>query len=280
MPRIKNEDHLAKDVNVALLDEFTRIAARAAAAILAIAAPAATRRDKTDSSPVTAADVASEAVILDGLRRLLPGVPTVSEEAGPERPRPQPSEPFLLVDPLDGTRDFLAGLPEYTVNIALVSEGRPVAGVVAAPALGLAWRGIAGVGANRVALAPGGPAGAPTPIHTRAWPSSTPRVLVSRSHLDAATVAYMEHLPQAERIACGSSLKFCRLAEGAADLYPRLAPTSEWDLAAGNAVLTAAGGVVTRPDGAPLSYDGGAGGSILVPSFVAWGDRTAAAKVR
>jgi 3'(2'), 5'-bisphosphate nucleotidase len=271
---------VARDTDVALLDEFTRIAARAAAAILAVAAPAATRRDKADSSPVTVADEASEAVILDGLRQLLPGVPIVSEEAGPERPRPQPGERFLLVDPLDGTREFLGGLPEYTVNIALVSEGRPVVGVVAAPALGLAWRGIVGVGAERVALAPGTPAGECVSIHTRAWPSGTPRILMSRSHLDAATAAYVERLPQAERVACGSSLKFCRLAEGAADLYPRLAPTSEWDLAAGHAVLAAAGGVVTRPDGAPLDYGGDAGDRILVPAFLAWGDRAAAAKAR
>lgn len=271
---------MATDADDALLDEFTRIAARAAAAILAVSAPAATRRDKADSSPVTIADEASEAVILDGLRQLLPGVPIVSEEAGPERVRPRAGEPFLLVDPLDGTREFLAGLPEYTVNIALVSEGRPVAGVVAAPALGLAWRGIVGIGAERGTLASDGSGGERVSIHTRAWPSGTPRILVSRSHLDAATAAYVERLPQAERIACGSSLKFCRLAEGAADLYPRFAPTSEWDLAAGHAVLSAAGGVATQPEGAPLSYrGGGAGDSIRVPGFIAWGDRVAAAKV-
>lgn len=259
-----------------LLDGLTMIASHAAAAILTIAPSALARRDKPDRSPVTAADEAAQAVILDGLGQLLPGVPVVSEEAAGQAEAAALGPRFILVDPLDGTRELLAGRDEFTVNIAIISGGRPVVGVVAAPARGLLWRGIVSAGAERLALMPGArpqAATARSAIHTRARPASGLVALVSRSHLDPATEAYLARLKPAERIGCGSALKFCRIAEGAADLYPRLAPTSEWDVAAGHAVLAAAGGDVTMPDGEPLCY--GQPG-FRIPAFIAWGKRDAA----
>jgi 3'(2'), 5'-bisphosphate nucleotidase len=244
-----------KTAIIELLDGLTLIAARAAAAILAVPRDNLNQRAKADSSPVTAADEAAERVIRDGLTALRPDIPIVSEEATGNRVVDNLGRRFFLVDPLDGTREFLAGLHEFTVNIALIDEDTPVLGVVAAPARGLVWRGQVlsdqvGHGAERLTLA----GGERTPIRTRVPPGSGARVLVSRSHLDAATDAYVDRLSQPERIACGSSLKFCRVAEGAADFYPRLGPTSEWDIAAGHAVLIAAGGQMCRPDGSALRY--------------------------
>jgi 3'(2'), 5'-bisphosphate nucleotidase len=259
-----------------LLDGLTLIASHAAAAILAVPRGDLNQRNKADSSPVTAADETSEAVILDGLARLLPGVAVVSEEAAGSRPVGASAGSFLVVDPLDGTREFLAGLDEYVVNIALMENGAPIAGVVAAPARGLIWRGYIGGGGERLALPPGAAlsrAGDRVAIRTRARPKSGARVVVSRSHLDPATDAYVERLTRPERIVCGSALKFCLLAEGSADIYPRLAPTSEWDIAAGHAVLVAAGGNVRKPDGGVLRYgQGHARGDYLIPAFIAAGD--------
>jgi 3'(2'), 5'-bisphosphate nucleotidase len=255
-----------------LLDGVTLIASRAAAAILAVPTPAATRRDKPDRSPVTMADEASEAIILDELARLLPGVPIVSEEAAGRNAPAMLGERFLLVDPLDGTRELLAGEREYTVNVALVRNGVPVLGVIAAPALGQVWRGSVGHGAERLRLAPGAGVAAAserTAIRTRVRPARGLIAVVSRFHREAATDAYLDRLPDVERVVCGSSIKFCRLAEGAVDIYPRLSSISEWDIAAGHAVLTAAGGAATTPGGKPLSY-GRAG--FLVPGFIAVGD--------
>jgi len=258
------------------LDGLTLIASQAAAAILAVPRPALNKRDKADTSPLTAADEASEAVILEGLGRLLPGVPVISEETTAGRAVVPSAGRCLVVDPLDGTREFLAGLDEYVVNIALIEDGVPSAGVVAAPARGLIWRGRAGHGAERLALATGATsaaASARVPIRTRACPTSGARVLVSRSHLDPGTEAYVDRLAQPERMACGSALKFCLLAEGAADIYPRLGPTSEWDVAAGHAVLLAAGGNVCHPGGEPLRYGAA---NHLISGFIAVGDRNAA----
>jgi 3'(2'), 5'-bisphosphate nucleotidase len=255
-----------------LLGELTRIAAQAAAAILAMPRPALNQRVKADHSPVTNADTASEAIVLAGLARLLPGVPVVSEEATGHRPNPNLGSRFLIVDPLDGTREFIAGIDEFTVNIALIEDGAPAAGVIAAPARGLIWRGWRGRGAERLALRPDASLDGTRrgePIRTVAQPASATRVLVSRSHLDAATDAYVDHLPHPQRIPCGSALKFGLLAEGSADLYPRLAPTSEWDVAAGHAVLFAAGGDVRKPDGTALRYGRG---DFLVPAFIAYGN--------
>ena len=257
-----------------LLDGLTLIASRAAAAILAVPRLDLNQRNKPDASPVTAADNASETVILAGLARLLPGVPVVSEESTGNRPFEGLGQRFVIVDPLDGTREFLANLDEFTVNIAVVENETPIAGVVAAPARGLIWRGYVGHGAERLALAPGAAPNATrerVAVRTRARPTSGARVLISRSHLDAATDAYVDRLPSPERIACGSALKFCLLAEGSADLYPRLAPTSEWDIAAGHAVLVAAGGELRKPDGGALRYGQG---DFRVPGFIATGDAT------
>jgi 3'(2'), 5'-bisphosphate nucleotidase len=262
-----------------LLDGLTLIVSRAAAAILAMPRTNLDPREKPDRSPVTSADLSSEAVILEGLARLLPGVAVLSEEATGTRPILPSGGRLFIVDPLDGTREFLAGLDEFVVNIALMEDGAPIAGVVAAPARGLIWRGQVGQGAERLALSPGASleaVGERVPIRTRARPASGARVLISRSHLDPATDAYVDRLTRPEKIACGSALKFCQLADGTADIYPRLAPTSEWDIAAGHAVLLAAGGDVRKPDGSVLRYgDGYAEGKYLVPAFIASGDRAA-----
>jgi len=240
-----------------LLDGLTLIASQAAAAILAVPRPNLQQREKADTSPVTAADHASEAVILDGLKRLLPGVPVVSEEMTGNRTVEGLGQSFFLVDPLDGTREFLAGLDEYAVCIALLEGGRPAFGVLAAPARGLIWRGHVGHGAERLKLTPGSAPDAAserTAVHARACPQSGARVLVSRSHLDAATDAYVDRLKDPVKVSCGSAVKFGLLAEGSADLYPRLGPMSEWDVAAGHAVLAAAGGAMRKTDGSELQY--------------------------
>jgi 3'(2'), 5'-bisphosphate nucleotidase len=228
---------------------------------------------------VTAADHAAETVILAGLSRVLPGVSVVSEEAAGRTPPLSLPDSFVLVDPLDGTRELVAGRDEFTVNIAIVSGGRPVLGLVSAPALGLLWRGIEGRGAERLRLPAGAPADAAherAVVRTRPCPPWGLIVALSRSHLDAATEALLAKLPCAERRACGSAVKFCQVAEGSADLYPRLSPTCEWDVAAGHAVLAAAGGLVTKPDGSMLGY-GRISDNFRVPAFLAWGDPSAAA---
>jgi 3'(2'), 5'-bisphosphate nucleotidase len=224
-------------------------------------------RTKADGSPVTAADETAEAIICAGLQRLAPGVPIVSEEqASREKPKAIEQGSYFLVDPLDGTREFIAGRDEYTINIALMTDRTPVLGIICAPALGDFWWGVVGSGAHRLSptLSPGGPA----PIRTRPRPPDEPVIVVSRSHLDARTRAYVEDFPRAKLVQSGSSIKFCRLAEGAADLYPRLAPTHDWDIAAGHAILKAAGGEATAPDGTPLRYGTP---ELLIPAFVATG---------
>jgi 3'(2'), 5'-bisphosphate nucleotidase len=250
-----------------MIDALTDIAARASKAILDVAGSADIRR-KGDGSPVTAADEASEAVICAGLKQLAPSVPIVSEEQA-ERPRTDGSGSYFLVDPLDGTKEFIAGRDEYTVNIAVVTDGVPLLGIVAAPAAGAVWRGIVGRGAERLPIGRG--TIAPRAIHTRPRPGHELLIMISRSHLEERTKVYIGQFPQARLVKCGSSVKFCRLAEGTADLYARLAPTHDWDIAAGHALLAAAGGKVTAPDGAPLAYGSA---ELLVPAFLAWGDRT------
>jgi len=229
-------------------------------------------RIKADGSPVTTADEAAEAVIRDGLAHLAPALPVISEEQA-EREKPAiPSASFILVDPLDGTKEYIAGRDDFTINIAVVSDGAPILGVITAPALGLIWRGTVGRGAERLEFS-SRKTSPPQAIRTRPRAAGDLLVMVSRSHLDARTEAYLGGLPRARRIPCGSSLKFCRLAEGAADLYPRLGPTRDWDVAAGHAILAAAGGSVVAPEGTSLIYGGPA---LLIPAFVAWGDPGAA----
>ncbi len=250
----------------ALMDELTRISQRAAETIIRSGGPHGVRI-KADGSPVTAADEAAEAVIRDGLARLDPALPIISEEQAPHDRPCVGSSTYFLVDPLDGTREFIAGRDEYTVNIALVSEGAPILGIITAPALGLIWRGIVGRGAERIAAAT--ESSRPQAIRTRPRPAGEFIAVVSRSHLEARTQAFLDDFPQAKRVASGSAIKFCRLAEGVADLYPRLAPTRDWDVAAGHAIVTAAGGRVVAPDGTSLAYGTA---DLIIPGFLAWGD--------
>jgi len=263
-----------------LAEALTGIAIEASAAILQVDFRKAGVRRKADNSAVTLADEAGQSVILDGLTRLVPGTPVVSEEALHDWQGREPPAEFLLVDPLDGTVEFIAGRLEYTVNIALVRNGNPVVGVVAAPALGLIWRGATDSGAERLRFSAGGKAGRryrATPIHTRPWPDDERVAAVSRSHFDAVSASFLQRVAPVKEVAFGSALKFARLAEGAIDIYPRLAPTSEWDVAAGHAVVVAAGGVVVAPDGGPLRYGRWHVG-FRVEGFTVWGDAAAARK--
>ena len=260
-----------------LLDELSSVVSTAGQAILAARSGPLRPRAKSDQSPVCIADEAAEAVILDGLARLLPGVCVVSEEAAACSPPGSLPSTFVLVDPLDGTRDFLAGRDEFTVNVAIVERGRATLGIVGAPGRGTLWRGIEGQGAERLQLDPGMPArGARerVPIRVRPCPPSGLVVAVSRSHLDGQTERFVARLPVLARLVCGSAIKFCELAQGTADCYPRLSPTCEWDVAAGHAVLAAAGGLLVTPDRQALHY-GHAERSFRVNAFVAWGDPAA-----
>jgi 3'(2'), 5'-bisphosphate nucleotidase len=238
-------------MNNDLLAAFSRIAESAGEEILRHYHAGTTARLKSDSTPVTAADEAAEAIILPALAGVLPGVPCVAEEACARGGLPsiEGSGRFILVDPLDGTREFLAGNGEFTVNIALIEDRRPVYGVVHLPALGTTYAG--GPAGATLAVA-----GEPRQsIMARAKPADGIIVLASRSHNVGDTLdRYLEGHQVAERIAAGSSLKFCRIAEGLADLYPRFGRTMEWDTAAGHAVLAAAGGTVVTHDGQPLLY--------------------------
>jgi 3'(2'), 5'-bisphosphate nucleotidase len=255
-----------------MLDELTLIASQAVAAISSIGASALKLRDKPDRSPVTAADEASEDVILKGLSRLFPGVPVVSEEAAALRTPTALGEQFFLVDPLDGTREFIAGETEYAVNIALIRNALPFVGIIAAPAMGIIWRGVVGQGAERMRLKPGAAVATATErsaIRTRPRPSKGLTAMTSRSHPEPATSAYLDRMADVQRVICGSSLKFSRIAEGAADVYPRLVSLSEWDVAAGHALVSAAGGIVTTIDGQALTYGHP---NFRLPPFVAWGE--------
>jgi 3'(2'), 5'-bisphosphate nucleotidase len=255
-----------------LLDALTEIVSRASAATLATCFSDVERRIKDDSSPVTAADEASEAVILEGLARLLPGVPVIAEESVARAPR-HIGASCVIVDPLDGTKEFLAGRDEFTVNVGIVTGGVPIAGIISAPAQGFVWRGVVGHGAERLRLAWGeGPERGyeRKAIHTRPAPAQL-AVATSRTHLDETTGGFISRLPVSKRYLCGSSVKFCHVAQGDADLYPRLSPTREWDIAAGCAILAAAGGIVTDPSGGQLHF-GCAETTFLVPGFIAWGD--------
>ena len=229
---------------------------------------------KADGSPVTVADAEAETIILAALAALLPGVSVVAEESAAREGAPAVSGPFILVDPLDGTRDFVAGRPEYTVNIALIVAGCPVLGVVYAPALSRLWLGDS-AGARCADIAPGGdPARAGwQPMAVRKAPATGLTALVSRSHATPETEAHLARWPVAQRLPSGSSLKFCLIGEGKGDLYPRFGPTMEWDTAAGDAVLRAAGGGVFSPEGGLMTY-GHAARGYRNGDFVALGDLT------
>jgi 3'(2'), 5'-bisphosphate nucleotidase len=260
----------------ALMTPLTQLVARAGAAILAVNRGTMAVDGKADGSPVTEADLAADRIIADGLARLAPDIPALSEERA-EAATPSYAGSFFLIDPLDGTKEFVGGREEFTVNIALLHDGVPLLGIVGAPALGLIWRGLVGLGAERVAVAPDLSIQSVTAIHTRTAPAAgAPWIAaVSRSHGDSRTEAFIAARPGAVRKQLGSAVKFCRIAEGSADIYPRLAPTCEWDVAAGHAVVVAAGGVVTDAHGAAIRF-GGACKGYIVPEFIAWGDPAAA----
>jgi 3'(2'), 5'-bisphosphate nucleotidase len=233
-----------------LLPEIVALADRAGAVILEHYHGDVAVRAKADASPVTAADEAAEAVILARLAELTPDIPAVAEETVAAGHAPEvDGGPFWLVDPLDGTKEFLSRNGEFTVNIALVQAREPVLGVVLAPARGQAWWGARGKGST-VRDAHGNA----HPIAARKAPPAGLVAIASRSHRDPETQAFLDQAGVAECISAGSSLKFCLVAEGKADLYPRFGRTMEWDTAAGHAVLAAAGGRVTTRDGAPFLY--------------------------
>ena len=221
--------------------------------IMAIYATDFTAKAKADLSPVTEADEAAEKTILAGLASLDPAVPVISEEAASAGRMPPISENFFLVDPLDGTKEFISRNGEFTVNIARVCNGIPVAGVVYAPALSRLFWGEVGRGAAQGHLTETEPVDW-KPIHVRDCPGNGATVVASRSHRDAATDEYLKTVNVKSLCSAGSSLKFCLVAAGEADLYPRFGRTMEWDTAAGHAVLLAAGGKVITTDGVPLTY--------------------------
>lgn len=245
------------------------LARHAGEAIMAIYATPFVARSKDDRSPVTDADDAAETIILAGLRKLTPGIPVVAEELAARGEAPDVGGgSFWLVDPLDGTREFIERNGEFTVNIALIENGRPVLGIVLAPAQEIAWLG-SPTGALRFDVA--NPAG--RPITARPLPRVAPMVLVSRNHREPAVDTWLKQLMAPETRTVGSSLKFCQIAEGHGDLYPRFASISEWDTAAGQAVLEAAGGAVMTWDasykeGAALHYGKA---NFRNPAFVARG---------
>ncbi|HZA67414.1 MAG TPA: 3'(2'),5'-bisphosphate nucleotidase CysQ, partial [Geminicoccaceae bacterium] len=233
-----------------LLPEIVALADRAGRVILEHYHSAVAVRAKADASPVTAADEAAEAVILARLAELTPDIPVVAEETVASGHVPDVDDrPFWLVDPLDGTKEFLSRNGEFTVNIALIEDRLPILGVVLAPARARAWWGARGKGAS----ARDGE-GNTRAIAVRQAPAGGLVAIASRSHRDAETQAFLDQAGVAECISAGSSLKFCLVAEGQADLYPRFGRTMEWDVAAGHAVLSAAGGRVTTKDGAPFLY--------------------------
>ena len=231
-----------------LIDDLA-IAARAAGeAILEVVRRGYDVESKQDTSPVTEADRAAELVILAALARAAPGVPVIAEEEVAAGRIPAHDDTYFLVDPLDGTKEFIRGGDDYTVNIGLIERGSPKLGVVFAPATKRLHGGCVGEGAW---LDEGQ---GRSPIATRPRGEATTAV-ASKSHLNQATIDYLEAaVGNCDYVSVGSSLKFCIVAEGKADIYPRAAPTSEWDTAAGHAVLLAAGGLVEGPDGEPLSY--------------------------
>jgi 3'(2'), 5'-bisphosphate nucleotidase len=260
----------------AIADIFAEIALEAAVAVMAVYAGDSRARRKVDGSPVCDADEAAEAIILKGLAMRLPHLPVLAEEAASRGEKMVAGRTFILVDPVDGTREFLSHNGEFTVNIGLIVDSAPRAGVVYAPAFGQLW--IGGATASTCEVAPG--AALPPPeqrraIHARPAPRQGLTALVSRSHADPATEAFLAKLTVKERRQAGSALKFCVVAEGHADVYPRFGQTMEWDTAAGDAVLRAAGGIVFGTAGRPLRY-GKTEAQFRNGPFVAWGDPKAA----
>jgi 3'(2'), 5'-bisphosphate nucleotidase len=248
-----------------LAKQLDLIAREAGDAIMAVyASGVADIQSKQDQSPVTEADLAAHRVLASHLTPLLPECPVVSEEDPESLAHRQPHGRFSLIDPLDGTKEFIACNGEFTVNIALIEDGRSVLGVVYAPAIDTLYWGGASLGAYRCM---GGQTVAIQVAASNA--ESVCRVVVSKSHLNETTQSLINRLGEVSLVQAGSSLKFCRVAEGAADIYPRLAPTCEWDTAAAQAVLEGAGGVVVDLQGKQLQYGKP---DVLNPSFIATRD--------
>lgn len=277
MPQDSRANLAPGDINLDRIAEiFAELAVEAGAAIMRFYGTDAHAKAKSDQSPVCDADLAAENVILKGLKAALSQLPVVSEEAVAAGNRPTETGTFILVDPLDGTREFLSRNGEFTVNLALIVDATPRAGVVYAPAAARIW--IAGEEASMASVSPGErlpPREERQLLHARRAPSDGLVALASRSHRDAQTESFLTQLPVKQRQAAGSSLKFCRIAEGAADVYPRFGRTMEWDTAAGDAVLRRAGGIVNDAAGNPFRYGKFADGLANGP-FVAWGDPAAA----
>jgi 3'(2'), 5'-bisphosphate nucleotidase len=254
----------------ALAAALGAVALAAGAAVMDIYDRGPQARLKADRSPVTDADEAAERVILARLAYVMPDACVISEEAVSRGERPAPGAVVALVDPLDGTREFLARNGEFAVNIGVVRDGAPICGAIYAPAQGRLWFG--GASAFVVDAPPG--AALPErskwrPARTRDVPAGGAVALVSRTHPDAAAIAMLDRLGVAERRPMGSSIKFCAVADGSADVYPRFGPTMLWDVAAGDAVLRAAGGAVLGTDGRPMRYN--CAGDLKNGGFVAWG---------
>jgi len=256
------------ELNQDLIDAVCAIAVEAGHRTLPIYRSDFDVETKDDDSPLTQADLAAHRAINDGLSALTPDVPQLSEE-GAEIPYETRAEwgEYWLIDPLDGTKEFVNKNDQFTINIALIRDRRPVFGVVYAPVMETLWVGSTEFGAVRRK----GDNGAFEPIAVSPTRAAKPRVLVSRSHRSDKIDRLLERMPDFEPVSMGSSLKFCVIAEGTADFYPRLGPTSEWDTAAGHAVLNAAGGRVTDVRGRPLRYN--ETDSLLNDWFLAYGDR-------
>ncbi|HEY1075209.1 MAG TPA: 3'(2'),5'-bisphosphate nucleotidase CysQ [Fontimonas sp.] len=258
---------MSSSVNAALLDSIIALAREAGERIMEVYNADITVTHKEDRSPLTQADLAAHGAIVAGLARLTPDIPVLSEE-GADTPYATRSgwNRYWIVDPLDGTKEFIKRNDEFTVNIALVEHHEPVLGVVYAPALDVTYAGARGLGALRERN------GQREKITTRRC-ADTPYFVVSRSHRDEALEALLAKLPAHEAVSTGSSLKFCLVATGEADLYPRTGPTSEWDTAAGQCVAECAGAEVLKlPELTPLRYNEKE--SLLNPGFVVIGDRS------
>jgi 3'(2'), 5'-bisphosphate nucleotidase len=278
-PRHTTQERHANDFDAALAATLlTDAAARAGAAIMRYYREGTKVELKADQSPVTQADKASEAIVIEALNRLAPDVPVVSEEIAADRTAPLGAR-FFLVDPLDGTKEFIQNRSDFTVNIALVEDGLPRFGLVYAPARSLLALTLDAGKAVEAKLEPDESGADLTKLDCRTLRVRAPSpdglvAVVSRSHLDAATEAFLAKLKIAGRSDAGSALKFLEVAQGKADVYPRFGPTMEWDTAAGHAVLIAAGGTVVDAEGNPLRY-GKTSSGLLNPSFIAWGQRVA-----
>lgn len=248
----KSPTSIASPVDDALLEGMVAAALTAGAEVMAIYARDFSVDAKDDASPVTEADRRAEVIILEALAHLAPGVPVVAEEACCGGVIPDVGRRFFLVDPVDGTREFVSRNGEFTVNIALIEASVPIAGVVYAPARDVLFAGRLGAGAEEMRIE-GGRIAERRAI-AAAPPCAPLRIVASRSHRTTQTDAFIGRYPDASIVPAGSSLKFCMIASGRADLYPRFGPTMQWDTAAGDAVLRAAGGMVVTPDGEPMTY--------------------------